>query len=175
MFRKLLKSAVLASLTAFLVIPACVHAFPTNSVVLANSLTFATFTVNIVGVNGANSYSPDTITIQSGDTVYWNNTDFISHTATCGAGTPCGQWDTGTISGVSGPVTNFSVGTTGYYCQIHGTLMYGAIITLPQPTSVTNWQYFTKKEKVENQPLAPLKETSVGIVFIPPNSKAKLN
>ena len=177
MCRSVFKLIFLLGLTVYLVIPTCVQAFPTNSVVLANSLTFATYTVTIVSVSGPNSYSPDTITINSGDTVYWNNTDIAPHSATCGTGAPCGQWDSGITSGsgVSSPVTNFSVGTTAYYCAVHGTLMYGAVITLPKATSVTNWEYFTNKEQVDKQPAAPVKEDHFKLVFISPITKEKSN
>ena len=41
--------------------------------------------VTINGISGDNSYSPNPITINSGETITWYNADTISHTATSGS------------------------------------------------------------------------------------------
>ena len=40
--------------------------------------------VSIAGINGDNSYSPNPVKIQKGQTVTWYNGDAISHTVTSG-------------------------------------------------------------------------------------------
>src|SRR5271154_6815873 len=85
------KSILFFFLVVLLIVPACIQAFPINGLMVANSMTFTTYTVTIMGTtpNPANAYSPDTLTIQSGDTVIWkfgNGT----HSSTCGCDSPCG-------------------------------------------------------------------------------------
>ena len=52
----------------------------------------ADVTVQIVGMNGANSFSPNPVSVKAGQTVAWHNADMVVHTAT-GA-----SFDTGVVS-----------------------------------------------------------------------------
>ena len=74
--------------------------------------------VEIMGMNGANSFSPNPATVKAGQTVAWHNSDMIVHTAT-GAG-----FDTGVISPgtTSAPIRFSSAGTFSYRCSIHPSM-----------------------------------------------------
>ena len=93
--------------------------------------TPADVTINIVGVAGANSYSPNPDTVTVGQTVAWHNIDGITHTATSNTG---GFFDTGHLAGgsTSSPVTMMSAGSFPYHCAIHGVaLMSGTLVVRP--------------------------------------------
>ena len=93
--------------------------------------TPADVTINIVGVAGANSYSPNPDTVTVGQTVAWHNSDSITHTATSNT---AGFFDTkGLGSGaVSSPVTMMTAGSFPYHCAIHGAaLMSGTLVVKP--------------------------------------------
>ena len=67
---------------------------------------------------------PPTTTVQVGDTVTWNNTSGVAHTATADGG----SFDTGSIAdGASGSVTFAAAGTFPYHCTIHPA-MVGSIV-----------------------------------------------
>ena len=67
---------------------------------------------------------PPTTTIDVGDTVTWNNTSGVAHTATADDG----SFDTGNIAdGASGSVTFAAAGTFAYHCAIHAS-MVGSIV-----------------------------------------------
>lgn len=72
------------------------------------------------------AYSPDTITVQQGDTVVWINNDILPHTATDTIGT---HWDTDTIAanGAQKALVMTEKGTANYFCALHPT-MHGTII-----------------------------------------------
>lgn len=162
-----------------LAVPVCLQAFPLNDLFVANSMTFTTYTVTIMGLIGNpwQAYSPDTITIQSGDTVIWafgNGT----HSSTCGCDNPCGLWDTGQHgSGFSTPVpyTSFAVGTNQYYCTVHGCEeMYGAVIRTapsPPPTSVPPkyWEKLSSSTNQQGSDTHPL-QNFFGLTFVSPNN-----
>jgi hypothetical protein len=68
------------------------------------------------------AYSPNSVTVNVGDTVTWTNNDGVGHTAT-GSG-----FDTGTISaGASKSVTFDAAGTFAYHCTIHPS-MTGTVV-----------------------------------------------
>ncbi len=173
------KSLLLLSLVMILAIPVCVQAFPISGLMVANSMTFTTFTVTIVSGAagmGAGAYSPDTITLaNSNDSVIWHNIDTgIPHSATCGSGSPCGMWDTGQFTGSGFSATfgasSFALGTTGYYCKVHGyPAMYGGVIkTL---TAVENWDKMSLAEREKASESNPIK-SAFGLIFVPPNDSA---
>lgn len=83
--------------------------------------TPADVTINIVGNNGSNSYSPSPDTISVGQTVAWHNNDSMTHTATSVSGTAIG---TGGIApgATSAPVAMNTGGTFNYHCTIHPTM-----------------------------------------------------
>lgn len=80
-----------------------------------------TVTVLIQGM----AFSPQIIAVSAGDTVKWTNKDAISHTS-ASDGTII--WDSGNISpGGSFTHTFKSVGSYGYHCGIHPS-MIGTVI-----------------------------------------------
>jgi len=82
------------------------------------------------------AFSPQSVTVNVGDTVTWTNGDAAPHTATAGDG----SFDTGTISqGQSGSATFDTAGTFAYICEIHPTMtgtveVQGAAPTDPPAT-----------------------------------------
>jgi hypothetical protein len=76
------------------------------------------------------SYSPTTVTVNSGDTVTWTNAGPDEpHTAT-GDG-----FDTGTVAvGASGSATFNEPGTFPYTCTLHPDLMNGTVEVLAADT-----------------------------------------
>jgi plastocyanin len=71
-----------------------------------------------VGIAGF-SFSPNSLTINVGDTVTWDNSDVQHHTATADDG----SFDTGPISsGTPKSVTFSTAGTFAYHCNIHPTM-----------------------------------------------------
>jgi plastocyanin len=86
------------------------------------------FTIFIAGNLGAQSYSPNPLTIKVGQMVNWKNNDSIQHTATLS-----GVFDTGLIppmSAKNAPVTMNTPGTYTYHCTIHPG-MVGTIVVQP--------------------------------------------
>jgi len=83
--------------------------------------TPADVTINIVGQNGSNSYSPSPDTVSVGQTVAWHNNDSMTHTATSVSGTAIG---TGGIApgATSAPKAMNTMGTFNYHCTIHPTM-----------------------------------------------------
>ncbi len=69
-------------------------------------------------------FTPDTVTVNEGDTVTWTNEDPVAHTATADDG----SFDTGTLrKGESGSATFTQAGTISYFCQPH-PYMKGKVI-----------------------------------------------
>ena len=77
-------------------------------------------TVQVLGMNGSNSFSPNPSTVAAGQTVAWHNSDVITHTATADNG----SFDTGAIGpgATSAPIRMPTAGTFGYHCAIHPTM-----------------------------------------------------
>ena len=90
--------------------------------------TAADVTINIVGMAGANSYSPSPDTVTVGQTVSWKNNDSITHTATDNGS----AWNTGNIGAgnTSTPITMGTAGSFPYHCTIHPT-MTGFLVVKP--------------------------------------------
>ena len=80
----------------------------------------ADLTINITGMNGSNSFSPNPGALQVGQKVAFHNADSISHTATADGG----GFDTGVIApgATSNPITMPSAGNFSYHCSIHPTM-----------------------------------------------------
>ncbi len=92
------------------------------------------------GVNVADSlFDPETITVQVGDTVAWDNTGAIPHTVTANDG----SFNSGNLSpGASFSYTFSQPGTFEYYCKYHavkgsGVGMIGHVVVEgpPQPAA----------------------------------------
>ena len=94
-------------------------------------------TINVVGINGAQSFSPNPATLPPGQTVVWHNIDSITHRVALNDG----SFDTGNLNpgASSQPMTiNIPSGGDPYHCSIH-PVMVG---TLVAPASATPG-YFT--------------------------------
>jgi len=72
-------------------------------------------TIDVVGINGASSFSPNPATVPPGQTVVWHNVDLTTHRVVLNDG----RLDTGNIppGGFSAPMTLAAPG--GYHCSIH--------------------------------------------------------
>jgi plastocyanin len=86
----------------------------------SNGGAAADVTITIVGMNGAQSYSPNPGSVRAGQTVAWHNADSTSHTATANSG----AFDTGIIppGATSAPIAMPAAGTFAYHCSIHPTM-----------------------------------------------------
>ena len=89
--------------------------------------TRADVTINILGIAGANSYSPNPDTVLVGRSVAWHNIGGTTHTATA---TGTGGFDTGNIvnGATSSPIVMNTVGTFPYICSIHGSSMNATLV-----------------------------------------------
>jgi aldose sugar dehydrogenase len=107
-------------------IPKAQSPSPQSSVVPEDSVL-----VTINGISGDNSYAPNPITINSGETITWYNADTVSHTATSGSdGDPDeGQlFDSDAILSKQAFTLKFdNTGTFDYYCVYHPS-MVGEIV-----------------------------------------------
>jgi plastocyanin len=77
----------------------------------------ATVTITIVGMNGAQSFSPNPSAAIVGDTVAFYNADSIVHSIVANGG----AFSTGNIApgATSAPITTTATGNFGYHCSIH--------------------------------------------------------
>ncbi len=82
-------------------------------------------TINIVGMNGSQSFAPNPATVAAGTTIVWHNLDTTSHRVALNDG----ELDTGNIppGAFSAPMTLVAPGP--YHCSIHpemiGTIQAG--------------------------------------------------
>jgi plastocyanin len=73
-------------------------------------------TVNVVAVNGAQSFSPNPATLPSGQRIVWHNVDTITHRVVLNDGT----LDTGNLApGASSAPMVISGAGAQYHCAIH--------------------------------------------------------
>jgi plastocyanin len=81
-------------------------------------------TINVVAVNGAQSFSPNPATLPSGQTVVWHNVDNIAHHVVLNDRSV----DTGDLApgASSQPMTVGGTGGGQYHCSIH-PVMIGSI------------------------------------------------
>jgi plastocyanin len=61
------------------------------------------------------AFAPANITVRVGDTIEWNNTDLVDHTATA----KNGDWGVDIAAGKSGRMELHRAGTIAYYCRFH--------------------------------------------------------
>lgn len=61
------------------------------------------------------AFVPEEVTAHLGDTVKWENTDFVDHTATSSEG----GWDVALPAGGTGRVVLTKAGTFDYICTVH--------------------------------------------------------
>ena len=80
----------------------------------------STATVNIMGQNGAKSFSPNPASANQGDMVIWHNTDSSMHHIVLNDG----SLDTGDIApGASSAVLRLATNGANYHCTIHPTMV----------------------------------------------------
>jgi plastocyanin len=75
--------------------------------------------INVVGVNGDRSFSPNPATVPAGQTVVWHNVDTVIHRVVLNAG----GLDTGDIApgAFSQPMTLAAAGP--YLCSLHPSMV----------------------------------------------------
>ena len=73
-------------------------------------------TVNIVGIHGALSFSPNPATLPAGEVIVWHNVDTVTHRVVLNDGSV----DTGNLApGASSPPMNLRASSSPYHCSIH--------------------------------------------------------
>ncbi len=90
-------------------------------------------TINVVAINGAQSFSPNPATLPAGQMVVWHNIDSITHRVVLNDG----SLDTGNLNpGASSQAMAINGGGGPYHCSIHpvmvGTIVPGTAAT-PSP------------------------------------------
>jgi plastocyanin len=81
-------------------------------------------TINVVGVNGAQSFSPNPATLPAGQMVVWRNIDTVTHRMVLNNG----SLDTGNLApGASSQPMSINTGDAPYHCSIHPS-MVGTIV-----------------------------------------------
>jgi plastocyanin len=102
---------------------------PTNPTPPASSP--GVVTINVVAINGAQSFSPNPATVPSGQMVVWHNVDTITHRVVLNDRSV----DTGDLApGASSPQMTIGVTSGGqYHCSIH-PVMIGSINQNTQAT-----------------------------------------
>jgi plastocyanin len=81
-------------------------------------------TINVVGVNGAQSFAPNPATLPAGQMVVWHNIDSIVHRVVLNDG----SLDTGNLApGASSQPMAINTGSVPYHCSIHPS-MVGTIV-----------------------------------------------
>ncbi len=80
----------------------------------------ATVTISIVGMNGAQSFSPNPASVTAGQTVAWVNNDSVTHRVVQDGG----AFDTGNLAPgtTSSAIALNSAGAMPYHCAIHPTM-----------------------------------------------------
>ena len=72
-------------------------------------------TINVVGINGAQSFSPNPATVAAGKTVVWHNVDTTTHRVVLNDG----ELDTGNIAPGAFSQAMTLVAPGPYHCSIH--------------------------------------------------------
>ncbi len=112
------KSLSLAIIASAALAAACGSSSPSSP---SSSTPGPDVTINIAGINGANSFAPSPTTVSVGQRVIWKNIDTRSHDAAQDAGT----FTTAVLSpGTSSdPITMNTRGTFTYHCSIHPSMV----------------------------------------------------
>jgi plastocyanin len=77
-------------------------------------------TIDVVGINGAQSFSPNPATLPAGQMVVWHNIDSIIHRVALNDG----SLDTGNIApGASSQPMAINMGGGPYHCTIHPSMV----------------------------------------------------
>jgi plastocyanin len=99
-----------------------------------SALPAGAIAINVVGIDGAQSFSPNPATVPAGQTVVWHNVDTVTHRVVLDDG----KLDTGNIApgAFSQPMTLVAPG--GYHCSIHPP-MVGTIVGAAPATTSSNF------------------------------------
>lgn len=107
------------------------------------------------------SFSPNTVTVNVGDTVTWTNQDPSTHTATSS-----GNFNTGNVpEGGSKSVTFNSAGTFDYICTIHPTMQGTVVVRATGGGAAPNTDMAPTGAVDDGGPIAPLLAI-VGLVML---------
>jgi len=79
--------------------------------------------INVVGINGAQSFSPNPATVPAGQLVSWHNVDTVTHRVVFNDG----ELDTGNIAPGAFSAAMGLVAPGSYHCSIHPP-MVGTIV-----------------------------------------------
>ncbi|PYR88456.1 MAG: hypothetical protein DMF84_28080 [Acidobacteria bacterium] len=71
--------------------------------------------INVIGINGAQSFSPNPATVSAGQTVVWHNIDTTTHRVVLNDG----ELDTGNIAPGAFSAAMTLVAPGPYHCSIH--------------------------------------------------------
>jgi plastocyanin len=82
-----------------------------------------TIVINVVGINGTQSFSPNPATVPAGQMVAWHNVDTVTHRVVFNDG----ELDTGNIAPGGFSTAMSLVGPSPYHCSIHPP-MVGTIV-----------------------------------------------
>src|SRR5437867_1351271 len=85
--------------------------------------------IQITGISGSSSFSPNPATVKMGQTVAWHNQDAITHSATPDAGGFTGK-DVGSGATSAAQTITAAAGDYGYHCRFH-TSMVGTLHVTP--------------------------------------------
>jgi len=109
--------------------PSVNPASPTAPNGLNNGADFVT--VNVVAINGAQSFSPNPATLKSGQRIVWHNVDSTTHRVVLNDG----SMDTGDLApGASSQPMTIGAQGAPYHCSIHPE-MIGSINQDSSPTT----------------------------------------
>jgi len=97
-------------------------------------------TVNVVAINGAQSFSPNPATLKSGQRIVWHNIDSLTHHVVLNdRSVDTGDLAPGTFSQ---PMT-ISAQAAPYHCTIHpemvGSINQDSVATTPPPSSTPSY------------------------------------
>jgi plastocyanin len=96
-------------------------------------------TINVVAINGAQSFSPNPATVPSGQTVVWHNVDSVTHRVVLNDRSV----DTGDLApGASSQRMTIGGGTGGgqYHCSVHPE-MIGSLNQMTSPAPPCDGPY----------------------------------
>jgi plastocyanin len=89
-------------------------------------------TVNVVAINGAQSFSPNPATLPAGQMIVWHNVDTTTHRVVLNDG----SLDTGNLApGASSQPMAIRAAGGAYHCAIHPEMIGGVNQDSPSPTS----------------------------------------
>lgn len=124
------------------IVPKSQPSSPPSSPPQNDTLSSQAVSAVILGIDGDESYSPEPIEIESGQTVTWYNGDTISHTVTSGQD---GGPDEGVLFDSDAIIPNQSyslkfveAGEFDYYCIYHPTMVGQVVVNQPDTSSSTS-------------------------------------